>query len=202
MLTRFVRTQLIIFTIASIIGVAVMVFGYMQVPTLLGVGKITREAATACHRWVVPVRQRDLPRCAGGQGHRRQADSDDGAEATLSLNTSPKIPADLQASVLQHLRGRRAVCGSAAAHRLRTVSAGRFGDRGEGHHDSAAGRSHAGPGQQAGRAASPRTSSAICWMSRSRRSTAPGTTSVAARLGLDDLRRRQRGRRPDPRADR
>ncbi len=41
MLTRFVRTQLIIFTIASIIGVAVMVFGYMQVPTLLGVGKIT-----------------------------------------------------------------------------------------------------------------------------------------------------------------
>ncbi len=40
-MTRFVRTQLIIFTIASIIGVAVMVFAYMQVPTLLGVGRIT-----------------------------------------------------------------------------------------------------------------------------------------------------------------
>ena len=40
MLTRFVRTQLIIFTIASIVGVAVMIFAYMQVPTLLGVGKI------------------------------------------------------------------------------------------------------------------------------------------------------------------
>ena len=39
MLTRFVRTQLIIFTIASIIGVGVMVFAYMQVPTLLGVGR-------------------------------------------------------------------------------------------------------------------------------------------------------------------
>ena len=41
MLTRFVRIQLAIFTIASIIGVAVMVFGYMQVPTLLGIGRIT-----------------------------------------------------------------------------------------------------------------------------------------------------------------
>ena len=41
MLTRFVRNQLIIFTIASIVGVAVMVFTYMQVPTLLGLGKIT-----------------------------------------------------------------------------------------------------------------------------------------------------------------
>ncbi len=38
MLTRFVRNQLIIFTIASIVGVAVMVFAYMQVPTLLGSG--------------------------------------------------------------------------------------------------------------------------------------------------------------------
>ena len=39
-LTRFVRNQLIIFTIASIVGVAVMVFTYMQVPTLLGIGRI------------------------------------------------------------------------------------------------------------------------------------------------------------------
>ncbi|HET6736205.1 MAG TPA: mammalian cell entry protein, partial [Mycobacterium sp.] len=41
MLTRFVRNQLIIFTVASVIGIAVMVFGYMQVPTLLGIGRIT-----------------------------------------------------------------------------------------------------------------------------------------------------------------
>ena len=38
LLTRFVRNQLIIFTIASIVGVAVMVFTYMQVPSLLGIG--------------------------------------------------------------------------------------------------------------------------------------------------------------------
>ena len=41
MLTRFVRTQLIIFTVASVVGIAVMVFGYMQLPTLLGIGRLT-----------------------------------------------------------------------------------------------------------------------------------------------------------------
>ena len=41
MLSSFVRIQLAIFTIASIIGVLVMVFTYMQAPTLLGVGRIT-----------------------------------------------------------------------------------------------------------------------------------------------------------------
>ena len=40
LLTRFVRNQLIIFTIASIVGVAVMVFTYMQLPALLGIGHI------------------------------------------------------------------------------------------------------------------------------------------------------------------
>ena len=44
MLTRFVRNQLIIFTIASIVGVAVMLFAYMQVPTLLGVGRINGDS--------------------------------------------------------------------------------------------------------------------------------------------------------------
>ena len=33
MLTRFVRTQLVMFTIASVIGIAAMIFVYMQVPT-------------------------------------------------------------------------------------------------------------------------------------------------------------------------
>ena len=41
MLTRFVRTQLIIFTIASIIGVGVMVIKYLQAPTLLGIDRMT-----------------------------------------------------------------------------------------------------------------------------------------------------------------
>jgi virulence factor Mce-like protein len=98
MLTRFVRTQLIIFTIASVVGVAVMLFAYMQVPTLLGVGKLTVKL--------------DLPETGGlyrfsnvtynGVQIGKVTDvqlTGDGAQATLSLDTSPKIPADLQAEV-------------------------------------------------------------------------------------------------------
>lgn len=99
MLTRFVRNQLIIFTIASVLGITAMLFVYMQVPTLLGIGRMTVKV--------------ELPRTGGlykfsnvtyrGVQIGRVTDvraNRDGAVATLSLQTSPKIPADLQASVL------------------------------------------------------------------------------------------------------
>lgn len=98
MLTRFVRSQLIIFTVASMIGVAVMLFTYMQVPTLLGIGRLTVTL--------------DLPETGGlyrfsnvtynGVQIGKVTDvqlTDTGAKATLSLDRSPKIPADLRAEV-------------------------------------------------------------------------------------------------------
>ena len=98
MLTRFVRTQLVVFAVASILGIAAMVIVYMQVPTMLGIGRI---AVTL-----------ELPRTAGlyrfanvtyrGVQIGKVTDvhaTRSGAEATLSLSSSPKVPADLQASV-------------------------------------------------------------------------------------------------------
>ena len=98
MLTRFVRIQLIIFTIASIVGVTAMVLVYMQAPTLLGIGRMTVKL--------------ELPRTGGlyrfsnvtyrGVQVGKVTDvraTRAGAEATLSLASSPKIPADLQANV-------------------------------------------------------------------------------------------------------
>lgn len=98
MLTRFVRTQLILFTIASIVGVAVMVFSYMQVPTLLGVGRLTVKLelpATGGLYQFSNVTYR------GSQiGKVTAIDlTENGAEATLSLDTKPRIPADLEAQV-------------------------------------------------------------------------------------------------------
>lgn len=98
MLTRFVRTQLILFTIASIVGVAVMLFAYMQVPTLLGVGRITVKVelpATGGLYQFSNVTYR------GSQiGKVTSVDlTEKGAEATLSLDRSPKVPADLEAQV-------------------------------------------------------------------------------------------------------
>jgi len=99
MLTRFVRNQLIIFTIASIVGVTVMLFAYMQVPTLLNVGRLTvtleLPAAGGLYRFAnVTYRGVQIGKV------KSVALTENGAEAVLSLNTSPKIPADLEANVL------------------------------------------------------------------------------------------------------
>ena len=98
MLTRFVRNQLIIFAIASVVGVTAMLFGYMQVPTLLGIDRISVKL--------------DLPTTGGlytlsnvtyrgvQVGKVTAVDlTQAGARATLVLDTSPKIPADLHAQV-------------------------------------------------------------------------------------------------------
>jgi phospholipid/cholesterol/gamma-HCH transport system substrate-binding protein len=98
MLTRFVRTQLILFTIASLVGVAVMLFAYMQVPTLLGLGRITVKLqlpATGGLYQFSNVTYRGLQ-----IGKVTSVDlTGTGAEATLSLARSPKVPADLRAEV-------------------------------------------------------------------------------------------------------
>ena len=98
MLSRFVRIQLAIFTIVSIIGVVVMIFTYMQIPTLLGIGRITvtleLPAAGGLYRFSnVTYRGVQVGKVTG------VGLTPNGAKATLSLGTSPKIPADLRAEV-------------------------------------------------------------------------------------------------------
>jgi virulence factor Mce-like protein len=98
MLTRFVRIQLIIFTIASVVGMAAMFFEYIQVPTLLGIGRLTVKL--------------DLPDTGGLYRFSNVTyrgvqvgkvtavgPTATGAQATLSIDTSPKIPADVHAAV-------------------------------------------------------------------------------------------------------
>jgi phospholipid/cholesterol/gamma-HCH transport system substrate-binding protein len=98
MITRFVRNQLIIFAIASVVGVALMGLYYMQIPTLLGLGKITvtmelpdgggiYRFSNVTYRGVQVGKVTDVRATAQG------------AVATLSLNTSPTIPANLHADV-------------------------------------------------------------------------------------------------------
>jgi virulence factor Mce-like protein len=98
MLTRFVRIQLTIFVVASIVGVLVMAVAYMQVPTLLGIGRmsVTLELPEAggLYRFSnVTYRGVQVGTVTGVQL------THDGAKATLSLGSSPKIPADLHAEV-------------------------------------------------------------------------------------------------------
>lgn len=98
MLTRFVRNQLIIFSIASVVGVGTMIFVYLQAPMLLGFGRIgvtlqvpatggLYQFSNVTYRGVEVGKVTDIRPTRGG------------AEVTMSLQRSPKIPADLQANV-------------------------------------------------------------------------------------------------------
>ena len=153
-----------------------MVFVYMQAPTLLGIGRITVKlelpatgglyrSANVTYRGVQVGKVTAVALTA------------DGAEATLSLGTSPKIPADLQAEV----RSVSAVGEQYVDLRPRTDSPPylqrRLGDR-----RAATRRFRSRSGRCSIRSvrwstASPRTSSANCSTSRSRPSTAPVTIS-------------------------
>lgn len=98
MLNRLVRIQLVIFTVMSIVGVLVMAFTYLQAPMLLGIGRIVvtlqlpgtgglYRLANVSYRGVNIGKVTDVHATSTG------------ATATLSLNTSPKVPANLQAQV-------------------------------------------------------------------------------------------------------
>ena len=99
MLTRFVRIQLAIFAIVGIIGIIAMVLFYIQLPTLLGIGRMTvtlelpatgglYQFSNVTYRGVQVGKVTAVELTANG------------AKATLSLGSSPKIPANLQADVL------------------------------------------------------------------------------------------------------
>jgi phospholipid/cholesterol/gamma-HCH transport system substrate-binding protein len=102
MLTRFVRIQLVIFTIASVVGVSVLLFNYIQVQRFLGIGRINvtldLPATGGLYRFsnvtyrgvqVGQVTNVDLTRTGVKNATR----------AVLTLDTSEKIPADLEAHV-------------------------------------------------------------------------------------------------------
>ena len=99
MLTRFVRIQLLIFTIIGIVGVIAMALFYVQAPTLLGIGRMTvtleLPATGGLYRFSnVTYRGVQVGKVTAVSLTAK------GAKATLSLGTSPKIPANLQADVL------------------------------------------------------------------------------------------------------
>lgn len=98
MLTRFVRTQLILFTIAAIIGVGVMMFTYMQVPTLLGLGRITVKLQLPTSGGLYQFSNVTYRGSQIGKVTEVRL-TENGAEATLSLDRSPRVPADLTAAV-------------------------------------------------------------------------------------------------------
>ena len=98
-LSRFVKIQLIIFTIMSLVGMSVMVLGYLQVPMLLGIGhmNVTLELPMAggLYRFSnVTYRGVQVGQVTGiavGDDHR--------VRATLTMDSSVRIPANTLAQI-------------------------------------------------------------------------------------------------------
>jgi phospholipid/cholesterol/gamma-HCH transport system substrate-binding protein len=99
MLTRFVRIQLLIFAIIGIIGVIAMALFYIQAPTLLGIGRITVSLELPATGGLYRFSNVTYNGVQVGKVISVSL-TGKGAKATLSLGTSPKIPANLQAEVL------------------------------------------------------------------------------------------------------
>ena len=98
MLTRFIRAQLAIFAIASVVGVSVMVVNYLQAPMLLGIGRIevTLElpAGGGIYRFA-NVTYRGVQ-----VGKVTEVDvTSDNAVVSMSLQSDPRIPSDLDAEI-------------------------------------------------------------------------------------------------------
>jgi virulence factor Mce-like protein len=98
MLTRMVRIQLAIFTVAAIVGVTTMAVRYLQVPTLLGLGRYSVTVQLPTTGGLYRFSNVTYMGIQVGKVTEVRA-TRSGAEATLELNTSPKIPADVSANV-------------------------------------------------------------------------------------------------------
>ena len=98
MLTRFIKIQLILFTILTLIALIVLGWYYLRIPSLVGIGQYELKA--------------DLPRSGGlyatanvtyrGTTIGKVTDvvpTERGAQATMSIDSQYKIPADTSANV-------------------------------------------------------------------------------------------------------
>ena len=97
-LTRQIVIQLLIFSLLAVVALGIMIFGYMRLPALLGIGqyRVTvelPEAAGLYPRGNVTYRGTEV-------GTVKSVNlTDTGVEAVLSLTSGIKIPADLEAEV-------------------------------------------------------------------------------------------------------
>ena len=177
MLTRFVRIQLAIFTITGIIGLAVMAFSYIQVPTLLGIGRMTVTLelpdAGGLYRFSnVTYRGVQVGKVTA------VTLTSTGAKATLSLGYVAEDPGGPASGGAQHLGGRRTVRGFTAANQLAALPARRLSHRRGRRHDPAAGRPAARSDQSVAQQHPQGQAQRDCSTSPSRHSTGPVTISV------------------------
>ncbi|WP_157100845.1 MlaD family protein, partial [Rhodococcus gordoniae] len=98
MLTRFVRIQLTIFAILTVVGLVVMSLMYVKLPALFGIGRYEIVVELQSTGGLYPHSNVTYRGNTVGTV-RSVALSPTGVEALLSIDSDAKIPADVDAAV-------------------------------------------------------------------------------------------------------
>ncbi len=96
--TRQILIQMVIFVVLAATALAIMVFGYMRVPALLGIGRYRVTMELDQSGGLYPRSNVTYRGVEVGTVEAVKL-SDTGVVAVLSLNSKPRIPADLEAEV-------------------------------------------------------------------------------------------------------
>lgn len=97
-LSRFIRIQLAIFAVLTVVGVSVMALYYIQVPALLGVGRQTVTVQLPAAGGLYPFANVTYRGDTIGEVSAVKL-TDDGVEAVLSIDSDTQVPSDLDAAV-------------------------------------------------------------------------------------------------------
>src|ERR1700761_2275820 len=98
MLTPFIRRQLILFGILTVVSILVLGIYYLQVPSLMGIGRYTLKADLPASGGLYPTSNVTYRGITIGKVTDVQP-TEHGAEATMSIDSRYKIPVDVSENV-------------------------------------------------------------------------------------------------------
>ena len=98
MLTPFIRRQLIAFGILTVISLLVLGVYYLQIPSLVGIGQYTLKAELPASGGLYPTANVTYRGITIGKVTDVEP-TEQGAEATMSIDSHYKIPIDATANV-------------------------------------------------------------------------------------------------------
>src|ERR1700756_5457327 len=98
MLTPFIRRQLILFGILTVVSILVLGVYYLQVPSLMGIGRYTLKAELPASGGLYPTANVTYNGITIGKVTDVEP-TENGAEATMSIDSNYEIPVDAVANV-------------------------------------------------------------------------------------------------------
>ena len=98
MLTRFVKLQLVLFTVLTLLALAALTFYYLRVPSLAGIGQYTLYAEFPRSGGLYPTANVTYRGTTIGKVTAVEP-TEAGARATMSINNDVRIPVDTTANV-------------------------------------------------------------------------------------------------------